>query len=379
MLSAVSGQRPDRDVQAREVMYVPTFSSRTGGFVGGVMAAPPTSGDGPLVGPAGPDVTVVIPTFGRHQVLLDTIERALATDPPPAEVIVVDQTPDHPPAVTATLRRFADRGAIRWIRVRIASQPAAMNLGLLAARTQYVLFHDDDVVQDPGIVGAVARAIQRARGAAPSCWCVCGQVIQPEQTVVSIDSSKRYFQFPFNSDRACFLDDAMAGNLCVHRQRAIDLGGFDENFLGAAYRCETEFARRVVRAGGKVYFEPSASLRHLRAPTGGVRVHGDNRRTWRPYFPVGSYYIALRTGAREAVRTALWLPWRASATRYHVRHPWFIPVTFTSNCLGLGLALSLWARGPRLISRARARASSFASELVRAPACDAVPQRTESS
>ena len=379
MLSAGSGQRPDRDVQARAVHHVPTFSSRTGGFVGGVRTALPSPGDEPLAGKADLDITVVIPTFGRHQVLVDTIERALATDPPPVAVIVVDQTPEHPPAVTESLRRFADRGAIRWIRVRTASQPAAMNLGLLAARTQYVLFHDDDVVQDPGIVGAFARAFRRVRGVAPSCWCVCGQVIQPEQSVVSIDGSKRHYQFPFHSDRACFLDDAMAGNLCVHRQRAIELGGFDENFLGAAYRCETEFARRVVRSGGKVYFEPKASLRHLRAPTGGVRVHGDNRRTWRPYFPVGSYYIALRTGAREAVRTALWLPWRASVTRYHVRHPWFIPVTFTSNCLGLGLALSLWARGPRLISRARARASFFASDLARAPVGDAMAQRTESA
>ena len=37
-------------------------------------------------------ITVAIPTYGRDQILVDTIRRVLALVPPAAEVIVLDQT-----------------------------------------------------------------------------------------------------------------------------------------------------------------------------------------------------------------------------------------------------------------------------------------------
>jgi hypothetical protein len=51
------------------------------------------------------NIAVVIPTFGRHEVLIETVERELELRPPPAEVIVVDQTPRHAPGVEQTLAR----------------------------------------------------------------------------------------------------------------------------------------------------------------------------------------------------------------------------------------------------------------------------------
>src|SRR5437868_3122650 len=74
--------------------------------------------------------------------------------------------------------------------------------------------------------------------------------------------------FPFNSAIPAQVANVMAGNLSVRREMALAVGGFDENFVGVAYRFETEFCRRLLRAGGRVLFQPAASIHHLRTPTG---------------------------------------------------------------------------------------------------------------
>lgn len=296
------------------------------------------------------DLTVVIPTFGRHQELIGTVCRILDLAPPPGSILVVDQTPEHPEAVDRALSNLNREGRIRWLRVSKASQPAAMNPGLLAAKTPYVLFHDDDVIPDTSIVAEFVGALNDMLAMGVNCWCVCGQVIQPNEAVVSVETARHGHWFLFNSDRRCFIDDAMAGNLCVMRSQALALGGFDENFVGTAYRCDTDFARRVRLAGGRVLFEPKASLRHLQASIGGARSYGDFLRTWKPHFAVGSYYLALRTGPRSFAKAVGWLPFRAAMTRFHLRKPWFIPATLISNYLAIGWTLWLGIKGPRLMS-----------------------------
>ena len=79
-------------------------------------------------------VTVAIPTYRRDQVLVDTVRDLLALDPPPAEILVLDQTPEHTPEVAAALRDWDTAGHIRWLRLPEPSIPRAINRGLLDAR-----------------------------------------------------------------------------------------------------------------------------------------------------------------------------------------------------------------------------------------------------
>jgi len=44
---------------------------------------------------ASPTVTLAIPTYGRDEVLLDTLRACLTLDPPADELLVVDQTSTH--------------------------------------------------------------------------------------------------------------------------------------------------------------------------------------------------------------------------------------------------------------------------------------------
>jgi GT2 family glycosyltransferase len=298
------------------------------------------------------DISVVIPTFGREQVLLDTLRCVLDLDPPPAEVLVVDQTPQHETATSTALESYHDSGAIRWIRLREPSIPRSMNRGLRDARSSVVLFLDDDVIPQSDLL---RKHIQNYGD--EKVWAVTGQVLQPGETPGEDDSTERGdglwrdLQFQFWSTQRCEVANCMAGNLSVRRERALALGGFDLNYVGVAYRFETDFCRRLTKQGGKMLFEPSASLFHLRAARGGTRAYGNHLRSHRPEHSVGDYYFALKEGvgwqrAYYIVRRMF----REARTRYHLSHPWWIPVKLTGEVRGLYWAVQLRRQGPRYLA-----------------------------
>jgi GT2 family glycosyltransferase len=281
----------------------------------------------------------VIPTYGREQVLIDTIESLLRLPDRAAEIVVVDQTPAHDPGTDAALRRHADAGAIRWLRLPQPSIPAAMNAGLVAAREPIVLFLDDDIVPDPGLMAAH----QESHAAFPDA-IVAGRVLQPWDE--GRESSRA--DAPFAGIRPQWVREFMGGNFSLSRERALALGGFDENFVRVAYRFEAEFAHRWQAAGRRIRFEPAACIHHLKVAAGGTRTFGEHLTTWRPDHAVGAYYWALRTGHW---REFFLRPARSVATRYHAGRPWRIPATLFAELGGMLWAARLHAAGPRHAGR----------------------------
>lgn len=286
--------------------------------------------------------SVVIPTYGRDEVLLDTVRCLLRQQPPALEVVLVDQTPRHGEACEAQLAAWQREGRIRWERRPVPSIPQAMNHGLAVARGDIVLFLDDDIVPGPGLVAQhlAAHAEGRAR-------LVAGRVVQPWDTASGAPEQAGPFLTPEAGSRSEF----MGGNFSLLRRRALELGGFDENFVRVAYRFEAEFAHRWLQAGEQIWYAPRASLQHLKVPAGGTRSYGDHLRTARPGHSVGQYYFLLR--ARPAGWLGSWLlrPWRSVRTRHHLTRPWWIPVTLCAELAGSAWALWLWLRGPRLLGR----------------------------
>lgn len=294
-------------------------------------------------------VSVAIPTYNRGPILVETIGRLLALETRAAEIVIVDQTADHPPEIAQRLDAHHQRGDIRLIRLPHPSIPHAMNVALAEATGEIVLFVDDDVIPSPQLVRGHAAAYGD-----PGVWAVVGQVLQPGEEVAHFDEASlragavRDLEFRFNHDQAADVQNVIACNLSVHRRRALSIGGFDENFLAAAYRFESDFALRVVAAGGRVRFEPAAPLQHLHVPTGGVRAHGDHRRSAKPSHSAGDYYFARHHVASFWRYAALRLR-RNVATRWHLTHPWAIPPKLLGELRGLRQALSLHKRGRRLV------------------------------
>lgn len=286
-------------------------------------------------------LSIVIPTFGREAVLIETVQRVLSLGP--SEVLVADQTADHDPQTIAALMEWDSAGRIRWMKLSQPSIPSAMNIGARAAVGEIVLFLDDDVIPSGQILGAHERAYALHSEA----WAVVGQVLQPGETAEAPMPGGR---FRFNSTQEQWIGHAIACNFSVRRDRFLEVGGFDENFIGAAYCFETEFAERLIRSGGKVLFEPKASIRHLRAERGGTRAHGHHLTTASPAHSVGDYYHLLsRHGVVGSMRPVARRLLRSVVTRHHLQKPWYIPLTLVSEIRGVLKALHLHRRGPRLL------------------------------
>ena len=296
------------------------------------------------------DITVAIPTFQREGVLISTLTALLEQQP--AEVLVVDQTDRHDPATARALQEWNATKRIRWIRLARPSITRAMNTGLAAASCALVLFVDDDIVPDGSLLISHASGFRDQ-----AVWAVAGQVLQPgdEPDSGPVDLSERLgasLKFRFNSALPATIRSGMAGNLSVRRDQALALGGFDENFAGVAYRFETEFCRRLCEAGGRIQYEPTASIRHLKHPSGGTRAHGSHLTSASPAHGVGDYYFALRFGmCLETLNYISRRPFREIATRFHLRHPWWIPVKCIGEMGALAWAVGLLLRGPRFVQR----------------------------
>jgi GT2 family glycosyltransferase len=297
------------------------------------------------------DITIAIPTYGRDDVLVDTVRFCLEQVEPAGELLVLDQTVQHSDKTTQVLSEWQQQGKICWERLERPSQPAAMNVALQRARRPLLLFLDDDIIPAEGFIAAHARA-----HATNSRDVVVGQVIQPWQQPgeVPIPHNSRKLtadlQFPFHSNQPAVICNVMSGHMSVARDFAVELGGFDENFFGAAYRFDTEFGRRVNRAGGQVRFEPSASIRHLRAERGGTRVQGNHLASASPMHGVGDYYFALLQGIdAEVLGYCGYRLVREVCTRFHLKHPWYIPVKLLGEVRALLWAIQLKAQGQALL------------------------------
>ena len=298
------------------------------------------------------NISVAIPTYRREGVLLETLSQLLALKGRAYEILVIDQTTRHQKETTAELERLAESGDIVWCRLDKPSIPKAMNHALKVAKTEIVLFLDDDVELTSALVFEHAKEYR-----IPDVVCVAGRVVQPwedESDEREAAPGERQASGPdafrFSSRKRSGVERFMGGNFSVKRQVALDVGGFDENFVKAAYRFEAEFADRILDSGLRIVFQPKASLNHLKLNTGGTRSFGDHLRTMWPGHSVGRYYYLFKVRqAHHRFRRILFGPLHAVYTRHHLIRPWWIPVTLLSELSGVAWALWLLVRGPKYI------------------------------
>ena len=198
------------------------------------------------------------------------------------KIIVLDQTKAHLPEVVRILEAWHRAAAIRWLHLPEPLIPRAMNRGLIEAKNETVLFLDDDILPEPGFLQAHASGHQQTHAG-----LVAGRIIQPWQEGSDFSRDNK---FHFACCRPTWIEEFMAGNFSIRRDAALKIGGFDERFVRVAYNFEAEFAYRWRNAGHKIYFEPVATVHHLRVSAGGTRMFGEHLRSFRPNHAVGAYY-----------------------------------------------------------------------------------------
>jgi len=117
------------------------------------------------VGPKGPLISLVIPTFNEAANIAELLARLAAAIPAqvPAEVIFVDDSTDDTPAVIAEAAKFS-----RFtVSVLHRDAPAgglggAVTMGLREATAPWIVVMDADLQHPPALVPALVAAGQRA-------------------------------------------------------------------------------------------------------------------------------------------------------------------------------------------------------------------------
>jgi hypothetical protein len=102
------------------------------------------------------NISVVVPTYNRAELLPETLEAILAQTLPPHEIIVVDDGSRD--ASLTVLQRYAPR--VRAIPIKNSGELVARNTGLRAASGDLVAFCDSDDLWMPGFLETMAALWQ---------------------------------------------------------------------------------------------------------------------------------------------------------------------------------------------------------------------------
>lgn len=294
--------------------------------------------------------SLVIPSMGRRQCLVDCINDLAAMNVPPQEVLVIEQ--GDVPAPLAVPRQFD----VRQFYCKEANASFARNIGLVEAKGEIVLFLDDDVrITNHDFLQNHLRHYED-----PSVSGVYGQVLEVDESPTTrpepdeIETDWGWMKLPANYARRCRTRNGGSGNLSVRRDWALAVGGMDAWFEKGARREETEFNLRYTKRYGPLIFDPEASLTHLSAG-GGSRTWGHVRRTVPMHHIVGHWYFLLRAIWDRTLRgRGLMMELRHVAVAL-LKNPQIgrNPVVFLRNVgravWGLCIALTRLIRGPRRI------------------------------
>jgi HAD superfamily hydrolase (TIGR01662 family) len=255
-------------------------------------------------GPSRTSYTVVVPTIGRDS--LDTLLRSIDASPGAGlvEIVVVDDRPGSDTLALPTLT-----APVRTLRSGGRGPAAARNTGWRAARTEWIVFLDDDVVVPDDWSARLADDLTRI------------------DSDPGIAASQARIEVPLPTHRAPTDDEAQTASLerarwitadMAYRRSALTaVGGFDERFP-RAYREDSDLALRVQHAGfalhvgNRVTVHPAARkgfLASVRAQYGNAdnalmrRKHGPH---WRDEADAGQGRLLLHaaTSASAVVAAA---------------------------------------------------------------------------
>jgi glycosyltransferase involved in cell wall biosynthesis len=214
-------------------------------------------------------VAVVLPTYNRCEALRHTLDGLLALVAVDELLVVDDGSTDG----TAALLGSVEHAALRVLRLeRNGGTPAARNFAAAAARSEWIVFAEDDCGFPPDYAASL-REEAAAHGAlvvgAPMVHVAPG-----EDVAAAVERERRARRGPGGLDEVAGFPGAatatplLPATALVHRP-LVERLRFDEGYRGNAYREETDFFLRALASGARCVLTPRTYFWEERRYDGG--------------------------------------------------------------------------------------------------------------
>ncbi|HXS74856.1 MAG TPA: glycosyltransferase family 2 protein [Terracidiphilus sp.] len=203
------------------------------------------------------EVSLVIPTYNRREIVRRSLETLFNQDFPASDfeiIAVVDGSID---GTAQTLRNLKPKCRFRVIEQENRGLAGARNTGFRAAKSELVLFLDDDMRADPGLVGAHVRAHQRLGPAA-----VFGSLFLSQDSTANLASEcfRReigafHLRRSLDPNQEWGVSECVFSNSSIPKQILANAGGFDESFR---MREDLELGMRLRALGVRMEYADEA-------------------------------------------------------------------------------------------------------------------------
>ena len=260
-------------------------------------------------------VSVVVPTYNRCNSLRRLLLALVRQTTDDFEVVVVDDgSSDGTPEMVRDLHVGY---ALRTVTQANAGPAAARNRGVQEARSELVLFLDDDVVPIPELIelhlavhGANPRTVVIGPMVPPPNWSRPAWIRWEEEML------DEQYQAMLAGEYECTPRQFYTANASLHRTAFLEVGGFDRTFKRAE---DVELAYRMRDRGATFTFLPDALVYHYAERTFAA---------WcRTPYQYGRYDVLME---REKGHEAL----ACAAHEFHRRHP--LTRYLARGCVGRG-------------------------------------------
>jgi GT2 family glycosyltransferase/peptidoglycan/xylan/chitin deacetylase (PgdA/CDA1 family) len=208
-------------------------------------------------------ISVVIASYNRREALAGCLTTLLDQNLPCSEyeiVVVVDGSSD---GTSEMLNSFRPQCTLVTVEQENQGQTAALNAGVAAATGEIVLFLDDDLLCDRGLISAHLGAHEK--GATTLVFGRMRSVLGPSSGLgdrLMHEDLETYYSRLEKDPLPKWPDDAWVGPNCSIRRAAfLAAGGYDEQ-LFPRRREDIELGLRLWKMGIHFRFEPKAITSH---------------------------------------------------------------------------------------------------------------------
>lgn len=215
-------------------------------------------------------ISLIIPTYNRSEILIETVRHYLNNFPDDGELIIIDQSQEINLDIVelSKIHPF-----VKYMQISEKGLPNARNVGCLAASGEIIIYTDDDVIPSSKLLAAYKRAFEdpMVGGAAGRVCLANASNMKTKSKRPRIRTLDGMIFSDFNQETQMEVDHVQGCNMAFRRSLILKVGGFDKRFGGNAHLEETDLCMRIRRLGYKIIYLPKASLIHVVHVSGGCR------------------------------------------------------------------------------------------------------------